>query len=35
MGSQTREVPLVADEAALLIIDMQRYCAVMGEGLFK
>ena len=30
-----RDIALVAKESALLIIDMQRYCAEMGQGLFK
>ena len=30
----TREVPLKPGECALLIIDMQEYCAVPGKGLF-
>ena len=33
MASRSREVPLESGKCALLVIDMQRYCAVPGCGL--
>ena len=33
MASRSREVPLESGKCALLVIDMQRYCAVAGVGL--
>ena len=32
---KTREIPLEYGKSALLIIDLQKYCAVSGRGLLK
>ena len=32
LGGLTRERAIVADNAALLVIDVQNYCAVAGKG---
>ena len=33
--SNPREIPLEPNKCALLVIDMQIYCATPGKGLFK